>query len=108
MATAQTQQGTGSTLQMYERKIAEHIHAANAHIGEFEAKAQVRRAHAEMAAIDGLKAARQSIERMLVDLKTTRDAQVARAKADIDAAIVTLQASLDDFRRRFTSPSGTK
>jgi hypothetical protein len=108
MATAQTQQGTGSTLQKYEQKIAEHIHAANVRIDEFEAKAQVRRAQAEMAAIDGLKAGRQRIERMLVDLKTTREAQVARAKADIDAAIVTLQASLTDFRRRFTSPSDTK
>ncbi len=55
-----------------------------------------------------MKAARQNIERMLVDLKTTRDAQVARGKADIDAAIVAFQASLEDFRRKFTTPSEKK
>ena len=45
---------------------------------------------------------------MLVDLKTTRDAQVARAKADLDAGIVAFQSSLEDFRRKFTTPSGKK
>ena len=56
----------------------------------------------------GLKATRQDIERMVVDLKTTRDAQVVRAKADIDAAIVAFQSSLENFRRRFTTPSEKK
>ena len=74
----------------------------------FEAKAKPRRAQAEVAAIDGLKAARQNIERMLVDLKTAGDAQAVRAKADIDKAIVTFQASLEDFRRKFTTPSEKK
>ena len=45
---------------------------------------------------------------MLADLKTTRDAQVARAKVDIDKAVVTFQASLEDFRRKFTTPSEKK
>jgi hypothetical protein len=45
---------------------------------------------------------------MVVDLKTTRDALVVRAKADIDAAIVTFEASLEDFRRTFTTPSEKK
>ena len=105
METQNTQPGTGSTLQAYEDKIAAQIHAANTRIDEFEAKAKPKRAQAEIAAINGLKAARQNIERMLVDLKTTRDAQVVRAKADIDAAIVAFQASLEDFRRKFTTPS---
>ena len=102
------QPGTGSTLQAYEEKIAAQIHAANTRIDEFEAKAKPTRAQAEIAAINGLKAARQNIERMLVDLKTTRDAQAARAKTDIDAAIVTFQGSLEDFRRKFTTPSEKK
>ena len=89
MATQNTQPGTGSTLQAYEDKIAAQIHAANTRIDEFEAKAKPG-GHVEITAIDGLKAARQNIERMPVDLKTTRDAQIARAKVDIDAAIVTL------------------
>jgi hypothetical protein len=40
---------------------------------------------------------------MLADLKTTGDAQAVRAKADIDKAIVTFEASLEDFRRKFTT-----
>ena len=84
------------------------VYAANTRIDEFEAKAKPKRAQAEVAAIDGLKAARQNIERMLVDLKTAGDAQAVRAKADIDKAIVTFQASLEDFRRKFTTPSEKK
>jgi hypothetical protein len=66
------------------------------------------RAQAEITAINGLKVARENIERMVTDLKTTRDAQVARARADIDAAIGAFQASLEDFRRKFTTPSAKK
>ena len=73
-----------------------------------EASAKPRLAQAEITAIDGLKTARQNIERMVIDLKTTRDAQVTRAKVDIDAAIVSFQASLEDFRRKFTTPSEKK
>ena len=108
METPNTQPGTGSTLQAYEEKIAAQIHAAAARIDDFEAKAKPTRAQAEIAAINGLKAARQNIERMLVDLKTTRDAQVARAMSDIDSAIVAFQGSLEDFRRKFTTPSEKK
>jgi hypothetical protein len=105
MATQQTAAATGSRLQAYEERIVALIQAANTRIDEFEAKAKPRRAQAEMTAINGLKAARQNIERMLDGLKTTRDARVARARADIDAAIVAFQASLEDFRRRFATPS---
>ena len=108
METPNTQPGIGCTLQAYEDKIAAQIRAANARIDEFEAKAKPTRAQAEIAAINGLKATRQNIERMLVDLKTTRDAQVARAKTDIDAAIVAFQGSLEDFRRKFTTASEKK
>ena len=108
METPNTQPGTASTLQAYEDKIAAQIRAANVRIDEFEAKAKPKRAEAEVAAINGLKTARQNIERMLVDLKTTRDAQVVRAKADIDKAIVAFQASLEDFRRKFTTSSEKK
>lgn len=104
METPNTQPGTTSTLQAYEDKIAEQIHAVNTRIDEFEASAKPKRAEAEHAAINGLKAARLNIERRLVDLKTTRDAQVAHAKVEIDAAIVALQASLEDFRNKLTTP----
>lgn len=108
METPTTQPATESALQTYEEKIAAQIHAANLRIDEFEKKAKPQRKQAEIKAIRGLKAARQNIERMLVDLKTTRDAQVTRAKADIDAAIVKFQASVEDFRRKFATPSENK
>ena len=108
METQNTQPETASTLEAYEGKIAAQIHAANTRIDEFEASAKPRLAQAEISAIDGLKTARQNIERMVVDLKTTRDAQVVRTKADIDAAIVSFQASLEDFRRKYTTPSEKK
>jgi hypothetical protein len=108
MATSNTQPGTAPTLQAYEDKIAAQIHAANTRIDEFEAKAKPMRAQAEVTAIDGLKTARTNLERMLADLKTTREAQVVRAKADIDKAIVVFQTSLEDFRRKFTTPSEKK
>ena len=108
METPDTQPGIGSTLQAYEDKIAAQIRAANTRIDEFEVKAKPRRAQAEITAINGLKTARQNIERMLVDLKTAGDAQAVRAKADIDKAIVTFQASLEDFRRKFTTSSEKK
>jgi chromosome segregation ATPase len=104
MATPSTDPGTASTLEAYESKIAAQIHAANIRIDEFEASAKPKRAQAEVAAIKGLKTARQDLERRLADLKTTRDAHVAQAKADIDAAIVAFQASLDEFRRKFNTP----
>jgi hypothetical protein len=108
METQDTQPGVGSTLQAYEDKIAAQIHAANIRIDEFEASAKPKRAQAEVAAINALKAARKHIERMLADLKTTRDAQAVRAKADIDTAIVSFQASLEDFRQKFATPSEKK
>ena len=108
MESQTTQPGAASTLQAYEEKIAAEIRAANIRIDEFEAKAKPQRAQAELDAINGLKAARQGLERMLVDVKKTRDVQVTRAKGDIDAAIVAFQKSLDDFRRKFTTPSEKK
>ena len=108
METQSTQPETASTLQAYEDKIAAQIHAAKIRLDELEASAKPRLAQAEISAIDGLKSARHNIERMVVDLKTTRDTQVARAKVDIDAAIVSFQASLEDFRRKYTTPSEKK
>ena len=103
MATTRPQPGVTSTLESYVDKIAAQIHAANNRIDEFETKAKPRRAQAELAAINGLRSTAKNIERMLVELKAARETQVARAKADIDAAIVAFQGSLEDFRGKFTT-----
>ena len=77
MATQNTPE-TGVTL---EEKIAARIHDVNVKLDAFEAKAKATRTEAETTAIKGLKTAR----------------------ADIDAALVALQKSIDDFRKKYTS-----
>ena len=108
METQSTQPKTGTVLEGYEEKIAAQIRAANTHIDEFEAKAKPMRAQAEVAAINGLKAGRQHIERMLVELKAKGDAQLQLAKSDIDVALVEFQRALADFRQKYTTPSEKK
>jgi hypothetical protein len=105
MAAQSHKTGTADALRTYEDTIVAKIHEANGRIDRFEAKAKVKRARAEIMAINGLKTARENAERMLRDLKTTRDAQVERAKTNIDGAIVALEESLEDFRRKFVVSS---
>lgn len=108
METPNTQPEVETPLQAYEDRVAAQIHAVNVRIDELEAKAKPMRAQAEIDAIKGLRVARQNAERMLADLKTKRDAQIVRAKADLDAAIVAIQASLEEFRRRSATPAEKK
>jgi hypothetical protein len=105
MATQDKPRGTGTTLEAFEGKIVAQMQEAEARIQQFEAKAREKRLQAEIAAVNGLKTARQNIERKLRALATTQDAQIARAKADIDAAAVTLKTSLDEFGRKFSTLS---
>jgi predicted DNA-binding protein (UPF0278 family) len=78
MATQNAQPETGATL---EEKIAARIHDVNVKLDAFEAKAKAVRTAAEATAIKGLK----------------------RARAEIDATLVALQQSLDEFRKKYTS-----
>lgn len=103
MATQNTPRGTGTTLEAFQDKIVAQMQAAEARIQQFEAKATEKRLQAEIAAVNGLKTARQNIERKLNDLATTQEAQIARAKADIDAAAAALKTSLDEFGRKFST-----
>lgn len=100
--TAQTEPGT--TAKTFEEKIAAQMQEAEGRLEQFEAQAKAKRVQAEIAAVDALKTARQNIERKLRDLKTTNDAQIVRAKADIDAAAAALKTSLDEIGRRFPAP----
>jgi hypothetical protein len=106
MATQDTRRGTGVTLEAFQDKIVAQMQAAEARIQQFEAKATEKRLQAEIAAVNGLKTARQNIERKLNELATTQEAQIARAKADIDAAAAALKTSLDEFGRKFSTLSG--
>jgi hypothetical protein len=103
MTTQNTPPGTGTTLEAFEDKIVAQMQDAEARIQQFEATAREKRLQAEIAAVNRLKTARQNIARKLADLATTQDAQIARAKADIDAAAVALKTSLDEFGRKFST-----
>ncbi len=83
MATHTTQSETGATL---EEKIAARIRDVNVRLDAFEAKAKAARTEAEAAAIKGLKVAR----------------------TEVDAALVALQKSIDEFRNKYTSAPKTK
>jgi predicted negative regulator of RcsB-dependent stress response len=103
MATQTTPHGTGTTLKAFEDKIVAQMQEAEARIEQFEAKAREKRLESETAAVNGLKTARQNIERKLNELATTQEAQIARAKADIDAAAAALKTSLDELGRKFST-----
>ena len=87
MATHQTQSDPDFRLKAYEDKIVAQLQAA------------------EAAAENGVTTARKTIERKLATLATTNEAQVVRAKADIDAAAAMLKAALDDFAHRLSAIS---
>ena len=103
MATQTTPHGTGTTLKAFEDTIVAQMQEAEARIEQFEAQARDKRLQAEIAAVNGLKAARQNIGRKPAELATTQDAQIVRAKADIDAAAAALKTSLDEFGRKFST-----
>lgn len=104
MATQTT--APGVDLKAYEDTIAGKIHEANVRIDQFEAAGKSTRAKAEIAAIDALKTARAGIERNVKELQSMQAAHVARAKADIDAAVVKLEKALEAFRQKYTTPAG--
>ncbi len=104
MATQTTTPGID--LKAYEDKIVAKIREVSARIDQIEATTKAKRAQAEVAAITGLKTAREGMEKKLNELRTTQATQVARAKTEIDAAIVKLEEALEDFREKFATPTG--
>ena len=108
MATATTKHGPSSTIKVYQDKVAAQLQEAKARLEQFEAKAKEQRAQTEITAINGLKTAKQNIDRRLQDLKTTHDAYVARARAEIDADVAKFKGSVDDFAAKFKTSSTRK
>lgn len=101
MATQTTTPGID--LKPYEDKIVAKIRGVSARIDEIETTTKAKRAQAEIAAISRLKTAREGIETKLNELRTTHAPQVARAKGEIDAAVVKLERALEDFREKYTT-----
>ena len=99
--TTSTSHTASETLKAYEDKIKAQIGDAKVKLEQFEAKAKDKRAQAETAAIDHLKAVKENIDRRLQDLKTTHASSVARAKSEIDAEVAKFKASIDELGAKF-------
>jgi hypothetical protein len=108
MVTQTPVAGTGVTLKAYEDKIAAQIKEAKARLDQLEAKARAKSDEAQIAAVASLNTARNNIERMLHDLKTTHESHAARAKADIDSAVAAFRTSVDELKHRIGSASEKK
>jgi hypothetical protein len=103
MATETKTEVVQPTLADYEKRIVAQIQDAEARIAKFEERAKENRLKVEIAAIDGLKVARENLEKKLAGLSTTSQANVVRAKADIDTTAASLKTSLDQFARKLSS-----
>jgi multidrug resistance efflux pump len=90
----------------YEDKVAAHVLEAKAKLEQFEAK--IKRAQGDLNTINALKAAKQNIDRKLQDLRKVSEANVSRAKADIDADVAALKAALHEFGGTHTTTPAHK
>jgi hypothetical protein len=71
-------------------------------------KTKTNRLKAEISAIDQLKVTREKLQTKLQSLATTSQANIVRAKADIDAAAASLKTGLDDLGRKLAAFSNKK
>jgi len=100
MTTTPTQSGPGAqnaTLKAYEDKVRAQLQEGKAKLDQLNAKAKEKQAQAEIDVVSRLNATKQNIEKKLQDLKTTADAQVSRAKADIDADVASFKSSINEL-----------
>jgi|KBSMisStaDraftv2_1062788.scaffolds.fasta_scaffold752457_2 hypothetical protein len=88
---------TAATIKAYADKITADIQQGKAMIEQLEAHAKAKRAESEIAAINKLKAANQTIEQKVQDLKNAHESSVPGAKADIDAHIASLKSAIEDI-----------
>ena len=95
-------------LKTYVDKIRAQVHEAKATLDVFEAAAQKKKEQAVIAAIGGVRTAKEDIERRLQDLSTTHGAHVARAKADIDADVARFKATIEALATKFRSHAAVK
>ena len=108
MATQMPAAGAGGTLKAYEDRIAAQLREAKARLDQLEARVRAKSDEAQMAAVESLNTARNNIDRMLHDLKTTHESHAARAKADIDSAVAAFRTSVDELKHRIGSASEKK
>lgn len=106
--TKSAQAATPPNIEDYEKRIVAQIEEAEARIEKFETKAKDNRLTAEIKVIDQLKVTRETLQTKLQNLATTSQANIVKAKADIDTAAASLKASLDDLGRKLAAFSAKK
>ncbi len=95
-------------LKAYEEKLTAQVQEAKARLEEFEARAKEQKAQAEIDAIGKLKTTRRNIDRKLQDLKTTHEAHVTQAKADLDAEVARFKTGVEELGAKLKSRATTK
>lgn len=97
-----------ATTKAYEEKISAQLQQVKAQLGEFEARAKSKIAQVEIDSINHLNVAYQQIDKKREELKTAGEAKVEQVKAEIDADVAKLKASLAEFSTKFKTEPRTK
>jgi hypothetical protein len=86
-----------ATIKAYADKITADIQQGKAMLEQLEAKAKAKRADGEITTIHRLKAANETIQQKVQDLKNAHESNVATVKADIDAKIASFKSAIADL-----------
>jgi len=99
---------TAATIKAYADKVSADIQQGKAMLEQLEAKAKAKRAESEIAAINRLKAANQTIEQKVQELKSAHESHVPTAKAEIDAQIASFKSAIEDLGTKIKAQFGQK
>jgi undecaprenyl pyrophosphate synthase len=97
-----------AAIKAYADKVGAQIQEGKARLEQLEAKAQVKKAQAEIAAIAGLMTARKSLQQKVQDLTTTHQSNVPRAKAEIDADVASFKSAIDELGAKLKAQFAAK
>lgn len=92
----------------YEEKISAQLQQAKAQLGDFEARAKGKMAQAEIDTVNRLKTKHQGIDKKRQDLKTSGQAKVGQAKAEIDTELAKLKTSMAELATKLKAEPRTK
>jgi hypothetical protein len=85
------------TIKAYEEKVSALLQQIRAQLGEFEARGKGKFAQAEIDTIQHLKTKHHDIDKKRELLKTVGEAKAGQVKAEIDAEISKLKASVAEL-----------
>lgn len=92
-----TESNPQATLKTYQDKIHAQVKEAKTRLEELEGKAREQNAQAEAATVSRLKTAKENIDRKVQNLTTTNEANLAKAKSELDADVAKFKSSVDEL-----------